>query len=159
MIRKLNRARGGAGRNQGGRFGLNNRGHGLGGGRYQNNQGQGHQNRGHSRGSQEGHGRGGRNNNNASTYIPPAEWNAMTTEQRQAFLQTHALSRIQALTSSLHTVPDDVSAITNPTAGNVPAIIVQVQTAQNASASSGNMASQGSTQSGAFGGRAAHGRR
>ena len=149
MISEITQARGGAGRNQGGRFGCNNRGRGRGGGRNHSNQGQGHQNVGYGRGGQGGRGRGGRNSDSASIYIPPAEWNAMTSEQKQAFLQTRALSRIQALTSSLHTVPDDVSAITNITTGNVPANIAQVQTAQTVSANSSNTASQASTQGGA----------
>ncbi len=40
-----------------------------------------------------GYGRGGRArgrgraNDNALTYVPPAKWNAMTTQQRQTFLQ------------------------------------------------------------------------
>jgi hypothetical protein len=70
------------------------------------------------RGNYRGRGRGarGRNanhNTTTTTYIPPSEWNAMTSEQRQSFLQARATSRIHAIASSL--IPDDISAVTNTT--------------------------------------------
>jgi hypothetical protein len=52
-----------------------------------------------------GHGSGGRgrgrgkSDENTSTYIPPSEWNAMSPQQRQTFLQAQAASRINAMTS------------------------------------------------------------
>ena len=112
---------------------------------------------GHGRGSGR---RGGRGRNNqggrttgASTYIPPSEWNAMSYDQRQTFLQTRAASRIQAITSALN---DDISAITNGSGQQQP-VTQQIAGAQTASGSvtpAQTVVTQGSSQP--FGGRAAH---
>ena len=111
---------------------------------------------GHGRGSGR---RGGRGRNNhggrtmsGSTYIPPSEWNAMSYDQRQTFLQTRAASRIQAITSALN---DDISAITN-VSGHQPATqqIAGVQTASGSVTPAQTVVTQGSSQP--FGGRAAH---
>jgi hypothetical protein len=82
------------------------------------------------RGRNSGHNINGGHSVGTSTYIPPSEWNAMTSEQRQTFLQTRAASRIQAITTALN---DDVSAITNPTQGQNTGV-QQVATAQTAGA-------------------------
>jgi hypothetical protein len=106
---------------------------------------------GHGRG---GRGRGrGRNDVNTSSYLPRSEWNAMTPEQKQTFLQTRAMSRINAL-SSIITPTDDVSAITTQTGSHVPTQIAQIQR-DHSSVQSGDAPSVTVT-SGPFGGRASH---
>jgi hypothetical protein len=103
----------------------------------------------------------GRHNRNAGrgTYIPHSEWQAMTPEQRQAFLQARAASRIHAITSSL-TVPDDVSTITNGTLAPQQQQIAQVSQVATPSVQGTNASiaaiSTVTPQMSAFGGRAAH---
>jgi hypothetical protein len=129
-------ARNGRGRGNGGRFNRGGCRHG-----------------GYGRGGR-GHGRG-RNDDPTSVYIPPAEWNAMTAQQHQKFLQTQAASHISALTSII-TPTDDVSAITTPTNIQVPTQIAQVHQG-NANGQQGQMQSSANTAvTGPFGGRAAH---
>jgi hypothetical protein len=103
--------------------------------------------------------RGGRGRTNqggritsASTYIPPSEWNAMSYDQRQTFLQTRAASRIQAITSALN---DDISAITNGS-GQQPVThqIAGSQTTSGSMTPAQTVVTQGSSQP--FGGHAAH---
>jgi hypothetical protein len=129
--------RSGRGRGNGGRNILGGRGHG-----------------GHGRG---GRGRGrGKGDDSTLTYIPPAEWNAMTAQQRQTFLQARAASRISSLTSIV-TPPDDVSAITTPTGIQVPTQVAQVQQVYQGNTAQGqNQGPAGSVASGPFAGRAAH---
>jgi hypothetical protein len=93
-----------------------------------------------------------------NTYIPPSEWNAMTPEQKQAFLQTRAASRIQAITTSLN---DDVSTITNATQGIAQSQAQGQQLAALQTASVGSIAGTVVTPSVTipFGGRAAHANR
>jgi hypothetical protein len=80
----------------------------------------------------------------------------MTAQQRQAFLQVWAASRISALTSVV-TPSDDMSAITNLTNLPVPTQIAHTQQAGQAPTSSQQAAgSTGSVISGPFGGRASH---
>ncbi len=80
----------------------------------------------------------------------------MTAQQRQAFLQARAASRISALTSVV-TPSDDFSAITTPTNLPVPTQIAQTQQVVQAPTSSQQAAgSTGPTISGPFGGRASH---
>jgi hypothetical protein len=112
---------------------------------------------GHGRGSGRRGGRGrtnqGGRTTSASTYIPPSEWNAMSYDQRQTFLQTRAASRIQAIMSALN---DDISAITNGSGQQQP-VTQQIAGAQTASGSvipAQTVVTQGSSQP--FGGRAAH---
>jgi hypothetical protein len=107
-----------------------------------------------------GHGRGGRGRGHgksddaSSVYIPPLEWNAMTAQQRQAFLQARAASRISALTSVM-TPSDDLSAITTPTNLPVQTQIAHTQQVGQVPTSSQQVAgSTGSAVSGPFGGRA-----
>jgi hypothetical protein len=109
---------------------------------------------GHVRG---GRGRGrGKGDDSTLTYIPPAEWNAMTAQQRQTFLQARAASRISSLTSMV-TPPDDVSAITTPTGIQVPTQVAQVQQVNQGNTAQGqNQGAARSVASGPFGGRAAH---
>jgi hypothetical protein len=84
------------------------------------------------------------------TYILPSEWNAMTSERCQAYLQTRAASRIQAITTAMN---DDVSAITNPTQGQNTGA-QQVATAQTVGAGVPSVITPASNAP--FGGRAAH---
>ena len=121
-------------------------------GRNHGGYGRGSSRRGGNRGRNDGrHGQGGRSVG-ASTYIPPSEWNAMSYDQRQTFLQTRAASRIQAITSALN---DDISALTSNSQA-VGSNLQQVAGAQtNTSASAAlSVITPGSNQ--AFGGRAAH---
>lgn len=142
-------------------------GHGSGGrtggrnysrGRGTSTRGRGRNTRGGGR-QHGGHGRGGRRSETTNTYVPPAEWRAMTAEQRQAFLQARAMSRISALTTT-GGVPDDVSALTSVVMpSNAPTQVAQIQTASvpgtsNAAAVSSTSSNSGI--SGPFGGRAAH---
>jgi hypothetical protein len=74
-------------------------------------------------------------------------------DQRQAFLQTRAASRIQAITSALN---DDISAITNGSGQQQPVTqqIAGAQTAAGSVTPAQTVVTQGSSQP--FGGRAAH---
>jgi hypothetical protein len=127
-------------------------------GRNHGGYGRGSSRRGGNRGRNDGrHGQGGQGGQGgrsvgASTYIPPSEWNAMSYDQRQTFLQTRAASRIQAITSALN---DDISALTSNSQA-VGSNLQQVAGAQtNTSASAAlSVITPGSNQ--AFGGRAAH---
>jgi hypothetical protein len=118
-----------------------------------------------------GQGRGGRtgrgrshgnddptsNTSGNNTYIPPSEWNAMTPNQRQTFLQARAAARISAMTSSLTTSGnDDMSAITTGT--NIPIQISQVSQAstQAQSTNTATRSTSGDTLPSPFAGRAAH---
>jgi hypothetical protein len=84
------------------------------------------------------------------------EWNAMTAQQRQAFLQAQAVSHISALTSVV-TPSDDFSAITTPTNLPSPTQIAHTQQVIQPPMSSQQAAgSTGPTISGPFGGRASH---
>ena len=84
----------------------------------------------------------------------------MTSEQRQAFLQARAASRIHALTSGIQ--QDDISAVTNgtgmvtvpiPTGGSMPG----TQIAQVSQAATVNTQNNTNTNApGPFAGRAAH---
>ena len=115
---------------------------------------------GQGRGGRSGRNNRGRGRSQATTYIPPAEWNAMTSEQRQAFLQARAASRIHALTSGIQ--QDDISAVTNgtgmvtvpiPTGGSMPG----TQIAQVSQAATVNTQNNTNTNvPGPFAGRAAH---
>jgi hypothetical protein len=90
-----------------------------------------------------------------NTYIPPSEWNAITSEQKQRFLQTHATSRIQAIMTSLN---NDVSTITNATQGVAQAQLQGQQLAalQTAIVSSNAGAIITPSVTILFGGKAAH---
>ncbi len=130
--------------------GRSGRGRGNGGRNIRGGRSHGGQGRG-------GRGRGrGKGDDSTLTYVPPAEWNAMTAQQRQTFLQARAASRISSLTSIV-TPPDDVSAITTPTGIQVPIQVAQVQQVNQGNAVQGqNQGAAGSVASGPFGGRAAH---
>jgi hypothetical protein len=162
-----NRGQGRAGRNRspnGGRFQYHSSNEYCHGGQDRGGRG-GRGNRG--RGCQAHGGREG-NDSSVSTYVPPAEWNAMTQQQRQAFLQARAATRISALASLIATTTgngaDDVSAITN--SSNVPSQIAQVsqsgsQANTSTTVTNGNAASVAALSAALltpFGGRAAHGR-
>jgi hypothetical protein len=118
-----------------------------------------------------GQGRGGRtgrgrshgnddftsNTGGNNTYIPPSEWNAMTPNQRQTFLQARAAARISAITSALTpSGNDDISAISTGT--NVPVQISQVSqaSAQAHNANASTRSTSGDTLPAPFAGRAAH---
>jgi hypothetical protein len=93
-----------------------------------------------------------------NTYVPPSEWSAMTPEQKQAFLQTRATSRIQVITTSLN---NDVSTFTNATQGVAQS---QIQGQQLAALQTSSVSSNASTVvtpsvTIPFGGRAAHSNR
>jgi hypothetical protein len=77
----------------------------------------------------------------------------MSYDQRQAFLQTRAASRIQAITSALN---DDISTITNGSGQQQPVTqqIAGAQTAAGSVTPAQTVVTQGSSQP--FGGRAAH---
>ena len=156
MISEVGLSTNGAQQGRGGRHGRNN---GC-GGRGRGNQGrsgrEGRVHGGYGKGGGRGRGRGrSDDSSHASTYIPPAEWNAMTPQQRQTFLQARATSRINALMSVI-TPSDDVSAMTG--LSGIPAQIAPTQTIQQGN--QGNMADsqsqQGTAMSGPFGGRASH---
>jgi hypothetical protein len=110
-----------------------------------------------------GRGRGGRgrdasSRHNTNSYVPPAEWQAMTQEQRQAFLQARAVNRIHAITTNGMWY-DDVSAISHPTTPfPVPAQIAQVAHTQSSLAPPSNAgnANTAGVANVPFGGRAAH---
>jgi hypothetical protein len=173
------------GRNNGRGYSLNNRRHGRGGRnrtpngeRFQYRSSNEYYHGGQARGGRGGRGNRGQgrqthsgrdgNDSSVNTYVPPAEWNTMTQQQRQTFLQARAATRISALASLIATTTangaDDVSAINN--SSNVPSQIAQVS--QNGSqANAPTTATNGNVESVAalsaslltpFGGRAAHGR-
>ena len=156
MISEVGLSANGAQQGRGGRHGRNN-GRGGRGRAYQGRSGRGGRvHGGYGRGGGRGRGRGrGDDSSHASTYIPPAEWNAMTPQQRQTFLQARATSRISALMSVV-TPPDDVSAMTG--LSGIPTQIAPTHTAQQRD--QGNTADiqsqQGTAMSGPFGGRASH---
>jgi hypothetical protein len=87
--------------------------------------------------------------------IPPTEWQAMTHEQQQAFLQAQATSRIQAITTAL---AGNVIAITGATQQHVTpqqSSHTGIPPMSVAAVSTGG----GSSVHTPFGGRAAHGGR
>jgi hypothetical protein len=110
-----------------------------------------------------GHGRGGRGrgrgkpDESTNTYIPPSEWNAMSPQQRQAFLQARAASRINAMTSII-SINDDVSAISTPTGIQVPSQVAQLRQDQVSTAITTPQDNNGNNSviSGPFAGRASH---
>ena len=86
----------------------------------------------------------------------------MTSEQRQAFLQARAASRIHALTSGV--TQDDISAVTNGTGmvtipirtgGSIPGTQV-AQVSQAATVNTQNNTNINANAPGPFAGRAAH---
>jgi len=98
MISEVGQNTFGSHQGQGGQHGPNN---GRGGRGREN---QGHSGRGgrlhggHGKGGGRGRGRGRSDDSSqTSTFIPPAEWNSMTPQQCQTFLQARATSRINAL--------------------------------------------------------------
>jgi hypothetical protein len=117
---------------------------------------------GHGRGTR---GRGGRGRDALSqhsnnTYIPPSEWQAMTQDQRQAYLQARAASRIHAITTSNGT-HDDISTVTNITNFvPIPSQLAQVSHTNSQQTPSGMNSIGANTAAGVsslpFGGRAAH---
>jgi hypothetical protein len=119
------------------------------------------------RGCQAHYGRDG-GDSSVNTYVPLAEWNAMTQQQRQAFLQARAATRISALASLIASTTtngaDDVSAITHNS--NIPAQISQVsqsgsQTNIPTAVTNSNAVSVSALSAALltpFGGHAAHGR-
>jgi hypothetical protein len=110
-----------------------------------------------------GHGRGGRgrgrgkSDESTNNYIPPSEWNAMSPQQRQTFLQARAASRINAM-SSVVSMNDDVSAISTPTGIQVPSQVAQLRQDQVSAAitTTQDNNANNSVISGPFAGRASH---
>jgi hypothetical protein len=127
----------------------------------------GHSGRGFYRGGRPhgGYGRGARGRNGrgrdassrhiTNSYVPPSEWQAMTQDQRQTFLQARAASRIHAITTQGLNF-DDVSTVTNTTMP-VPLQIAQVSQAnsQVIPTESGGTVNT-AVANAPFGGRAAH---
>jgi hypothetical protein len=141
--------------------------------RHNRTSGRGHQNNsrlhgglgrgGTRRGRGRGRGRYNQDNYDRSAnsgYIPPAEWHAMTHEQRQAFMQAQTASRIQAITTAL---ADDMSTITGITQQQItPQQASQTSSvpfASIAAVSTGGGSNTYTPNATPFGGRAAHGGR
>jgi hypothetical protein len=78
----------------------------------------------------------------------------MTSQQKQAFLQARAVSRISALTSIV--TPDNVSAITTPTNLHVPMQIAHTQQSTQGNGGSQQPTESNSSITGPFAGRASH---
>jgi hypothetical protein len=81
----------------------------------------------------------------------------MSPQQRQAFLQARAASRINAMTSIV-SINDDVSAISTPTGIQVPSQVAQLRQDQVSTAITTPQDNNGNNSivSGPFGGHASH---
>jgi hypothetical protein len=147
-------ALGRAGNGRGGRFPQNLNARGIqrgytGRGLYRGTRTHG----GHGRGTR-GRGGRGRDASSRNSYVPPSEWQAMSQDQRQAFLQARAASRIHAITTNTF---DDVSAVTNTTNFlPVPAQIAQIAQTNVQSVANATNANAAGVANIPFGGRAAH---